>query len=98
MQANSFHTTSKTIGEEAARLSTLDDSSAKGRLFEKLLEYAIPNVPDLEAKKCWRWKNLPQQIRDEVFSGTTRQDIGVDLAKKNQSLLANYDWRVVKTC
>ena len=84
MPANSFHATKKTIGEEAARLSKLDDSSAKGKLFEKLLEYAIPNVLDLEAKNCWRWKNLPQRIRDEVFSGTTRQDVGVDLlALKN---------------
>ena len=69
----------KTIGAEALRLSKLKDSSEKGRQFEKLLEYATPRIHELEVEQCWRWKNLPESIRSEVFSGTTKQDIGIDL-------------------
>lgn len=79
MNETGHFSTSRTIGEEASRLAKLGSSEDKGKLFEKLLEDAIPIVPELEVERCWRWKNLPSQIRHEVFPGTTRQDIGVDL-------------------
>ena len=79
MNTTTDTTQRKTIGAEALRLSKLKDSSEKGRQFEKLLEYATPRIHELEVEQCWRWKNFPESIRSEVFSGTTKQDIGIDL-------------------
>ncbi len=79
MNTTTDATQHETIGGEALRLSLLNDSSEKGHQFEKLLEYSIPEIRELEVDKCWRWKNLPKQIRKKVFSGTIKQDIGVDL-------------------
>jgi len=67
-----------TIGAEALRLARLSDQHVKGRQFEKLLEHVIPQIPDLEVERCWRWKYLPETKRSEIFPGTTRQDTGVD--------------------
>ena len=82
MNTTTDTTQHKTIGAEALRLSKLKDSSEKGRQFEKLLEYVAPRILELEVEQCWRWKNLPQSIRSEVFAGTTKQDIGIDLVAR----------------
>ena len=76
----------KTVGAEALRLAKLVDSDEKGRQFEKLLEHAMPSIPELEVEtdKCWRWKYLPDKLRSEVFPGTTRQDIGIDLVAQRK--------------
>jgi len=74
----------KTIGAEAFRLANLGDSKKKGDSFERLLEHSIPSIYELEIDKCWRWKYLPKKIRSEVFPGTTRQDVGIDLVARRK--------------
>ena len=71
-----------TIGEEALRLANLGDTDEKGEKFEELLLHSIPSIPALEINKCWLWRKLPENIRAEVFPGTTKRDVGVDLVAK----------------
>ncbi len=78
-----------TVGEESLRLARLENAK-KGEKFENLLLHTMPFIPDLEISQCWRWKNLPEEIRTNVFSGTTKQDIGIDLVaqKKDNTYVA----------
>ncbi len=78
-----LNTNFTTIGEEALRLANLK-STNKGEKFEKLLLHTMPSIPDLEISRCWGWKELPEQIRKDVFSGTTKQDVGIDIVAERK--------------
>lgn len=73
-----------TLGQEATRLAELTDTHEKGRKFEDLLNKSLVNVPELEVASCWKWSELPKDIRRSVFPNMTKQDIGIDLVAKRQ--------------
>ena len=73
-----------TLSGEVKRILTLSKKE-KGEEFEVLLAQELPCIPTAEIEECWRWRDLPEQLHQEVFPGTDRRDTGIDLVARNKS-------------
>ena len=71
-------TSPSTLADEVRRILALSTRS-KGEELEALLVRELPRIPEAEVDECWRWRDVPETLRQEIVPGTDRKDIGIDL-------------------
>ena len=69
---------------ELCRLLSERDQQNKGAKFEVLLANWLPRIPETEIEIAWRWKDVPNDIRDRIAPRVLKADMGFDLVGRRR--------------
>ena len=80
MRARPADASGETLRERILALA-LHDGQSKGVMFERWLVDALPQMPQTEIARAWRWQDSPLPLRRKAFgrSLAERPDTGVDI-------------------
>ena len=77
------------FGEACRRLLEMP-AKEKGKVFESLLVHVLPKIPDTEIHEAWRWVDVPNKLKKQIWPRGSGTDIGVDIIaqRKDGGLIA----------
>ena len=65
------------------KLESMRDQQSSGKWLEDLTAYVGPYIKEWDIARCWAWTEWPD--RETAFSGSTNQDIGIDVVAVRRS-------------
>ena len=65
------------------KLESMRDQQSSGKWLEDLTAYVSPYIKEWDIARCWAWTEWPD--RETAFSGSTNQDIGIDVVAVRRS-------------